>query len=210
MEALIVRGVSLLASILFLFSIALANACDPNEDCTTCLASWMGYCQERGIDPTCEARKLACASANREKAATAPASEVAEGKTSQFRQDFLKYDYAETKDLSKSFLTLVAAILVFSLTFSEKIVDFSTSWQIIASISCHIMVSFHAFDNPVWCISLPHISCRRLRDVWGRLPIARSPGVGLFTRGRKFLCYRLGGSHCRRWRISIQEARDAY
>jgi hypothetical protein len=44
--------------------------------------------------------------------------------TSEINELFLKYDYAETKDLSKSFLTLVAAILVFSLTFSEKIVDF--------------------------------------------------------------------------------------
>jgi hypothetical protein len=39
-------------------------------------------------------------------------------------QLFLKYDYAETKDLSKQFLTLVVAVLVFSLTFSEKIVEF--------------------------------------------------------------------------------------
>jgi hypothetical protein len=39
-------------------------------------------------------------------------------------ENFLKYDYAETKDLAKSFLTLVSAILVFSLTFAEKIVDF--------------------------------------------------------------------------------------
>jgi len=33
---------------------------------------------------------------------------------------FLKYDYAETKDLCKHFLTLVTAVL----TFSEKIVDY--------------------------------------------------------------------------------------
>jgi hypothetical protein len=36
---------------------------------------------------------------------------------------FLQYDYAETKDLCKDFLSLVAAILVFSITFSEKIVS---------------------------------------------------------------------------------------
>src|SRR5258708_35261164 len=40
---------------------------------------------------------------------------------------FMKYNYAETKDLCKEFLTLVTAILVFSLTFSEKIVDFRRS-----------------------------------------------------------------------------------
>jgi hypothetical protein len=37
---------------------------------------------------------------------------------------FLKYDFPETKDLCKSFLSLVSGILVFSITFSEKIVGF--------------------------------------------------------------------------------------
>ena len=37
---------------------------------------------------------------------------------------FLKFDYPVTKDLCKDFLTLVSAILVFSLAFSEKIADF--------------------------------------------------------------------------------------
>jgi len=40
---------------------------------------------------------------------------------------FLKYDYAETKDLLKTFITLVSATLVFSLTFSEKVVNFSSA-----------------------------------------------------------------------------------
>lgn len=34
---------------------------------------------------------------------------------------FLKYDYAETRDLLKAFITLISATLVFSLTFSDKI-----------------------------------------------------------------------------------------
>jgi hypothetical protein len=38
--------------------------------------------------------------------------------------NFLKFDYVETKDLCKQFLALVASLLVFSVTFSEKIVDF--------------------------------------------------------------------------------------
>jgi hypothetical protein len=37
---------------------------------------------------------------------------------------FLKYDYAETKDLAKSFLTLAAGILVVSVAFGEKVVNF--------------------------------------------------------------------------------------
>jgi hypothetical protein len=36
---------------------------------------------------------------------------------------FLKYDFAEAKDLCKQFLTLIAGILVFSVTFGDKIVD---------------------------------------------------------------------------------------
>jgi hypothetical protein len=36
---------------------------------------------------------------------------------------FIKSDYVEMKDLAKSFLTLLTAILVASITFSEKIVD---------------------------------------------------------------------------------------
>jgi hypothetical protein len=37
---------------------------------------------------------------------------------------FINFDYAEVKDLGEHFLTLVAGVLVFSITFSEKIVDF--------------------------------------------------------------------------------------
>jgi hypothetical protein len=37
-----------------------ANACDPNEDCSTCLASAVGHCIEHGNDPACELRKAAC------------------------------------------------------------------------------------------------------------------------------------------------------
>jgi len=36
---------------------------------------------------------------------------------------FLEKDYAESKDLAKTFLTLLSALLVASITFSEKIVD---------------------------------------------------------------------------------------
>ena len=40
---------------------------------------------------------------------------------------FLKYDYPETKDMCKQFLTLVTTVLVISLTFSEKIIDFKNT-----------------------------------------------------------------------------------
>lgn len=40
-------------------------------------------------------------------------------------EKFLKYDYAETKDLLKTFITLASASLVLSLTFAEKVIGFS-------------------------------------------------------------------------------------
>ena len=39
-------------------------------------------------------------------------------------KDFLTYDYAEAKDLAKAFLTLISVILVFSITFSDKVINF--------------------------------------------------------------------------------------
>jgi len=40
---------------------------------------------------------------------------------------FLKYNYPETKELCLHFLTLVTAVLVFSLNFAEKVFDFKNS-----------------------------------------------------------------------------------
>lgn len=40
---------------------------------------------------------------------------------------FLKYDYAETKEMCKHFLTLVTAVLAFSLTFADKLLGISKS-----------------------------------------------------------------------------------
>lgn len=55
--------------------------------------------------------------------------------------DFLKYAFAETKNLAKHFLTVVTAVLVFSLTFSEKLASFHTAspvvrWSIVAAWTC--------------------------------------------------------------------------
>ena len=51
---------------------------------------------------------------------------------------FMKYDYTETKELLKVFMTLVSGILVFSVVFSEKVVglrnsSISTKYILIAS-----------------------------------------------------------------------------
>jgi hypothetical protein len=37
-----------------------ALACDPNEECSSCLASAFGHCIQHGNDPVCEVRKRAC------------------------------------------------------------------------------------------------------------------------------------------------------
>jgi len=42
---------------------------------------------------------------------------------------FLKYNYPETKELCLHFLTLITAVLVFSLNFAEKAIDFQNSAQ---------------------------------------------------------------------------------
>jgi len=50
-------------------------------------------------------------------------------------KNFMTYDYAELKDLCKEFLTLVSAILVFSITFADKIVGFKATsrWPLLVS-----------------------------------------------------------------------------
>jgi hypothetical protein len=53
---------------------------------------------------------------------------------------FLEKDYAETKDLAKTFLTLLSALLVMSITFSEKIVDIHNSRR--APLACMVICWF--------------------------------------------------------------------
>lgn len=55
---------------------------------------------------------------------------------------FLDRDYAEAKDLAKTFLTLLSAILVVSITFSEKVVDTANASLLAlgAMIVCWIML----------------------------------------------------------------------
>ena len=44
-------------------------------------------------------------------------------------ENFLKYDYAETRVFLKTFITLISATLVLSLTFSEKVIGFNDAAQ---------------------------------------------------------------------------------
>jgi Mn2+/Fe2+ NRAMP family transporter len=47
--------------------------------------------------------------------------------TSPASAEFIKYNFTITQDLCKQFITVVTGVLVFSLTFSEKIVNFSSA-----------------------------------------------------------------------------------
>jgi hypothetical protein len=53
---------------------------------------------------------------------------------------FFDRDYAETRDISKAFLTLLTAVFVASITFSEKIVDLHKSgwWPRALMICCWV------------------------------------------------------------------------
>jgi hypothetical protein len=55
---------------------------------------------------------------------------------------FLDRDYAEAKDASKAFLTLLTAVFVASITFSEKIVDIprSSAWSRGLMIACWVLL----------------------------------------------------------------------
>jgi hypothetical protein len=86
-------------------------------------------------------------------------------------KDFVTYDYSEAKDLAKSFLILISAILVFSITFSEKVVSFQNadlvrrrwlvvSWLgfVVAIILCGTSILFYfnmlvfaTCDGRPWC-----------------------------------------------------------
>lgn len=55
---------------------------------------------------------------------------------------FFKIDYSESKDLAKAFLTLVTAVFVASVTFSEKIVDMKTAsnWAKTSMLLCWLLL----------------------------------------------------------------------
>lgn len=73
------------------------------------------------------------------------------------RERFFRYNYTETKEFCLQFLTLVVAVLVFSLTFTDKVVEFpeapflarlslTISWalMLLAIISCGVGLTLMA------------------------------------------------------------------
>jgi hypothetical protein len=59
-----------------------------------------------------------------------------------FNEKFISTEYAEIKDLGKSFLSILIAVFVASITFSEKIVNFNSasSWAKSILVLCWIFL----------------------------------------------------------------------
>ena len=82
------------------------------------------------------------------------------------RELFLKHDYSEAKDLCKQFLTLNVGVIVFSLSFADKVIEFSKTSEItrvvlLSSWSCLL-------GSLVGCgIALAYISLAAGQVVYG-------------------------------------------
>jgi hypothetical protein len=61
-----------------------------------------------------------------------------------FNQKFVTSEYDQLKDLAKSFLTLLIAVFVASITFSEKIVNYNSSTGLpkVLLVACWILLLF--------------------------------------------------------------------
>jgi H+/Cl- antiporter ClcA len=107
--------------------------------------------------------------------------------------DFLKYAFTETKDLAEHFIAVVTGVLVFSLTFSEKVANFSTAtrtirltiaaaWSsmLLAIIACGIAICYVALSGGAAS------SNRSPEEYWGEMYVAirwLSVAGGLFVLG---------------------------
>ncbi len=83
--------------------------------------------------------------------------------------NFLKYAFTETKDLAEHFLTVVTAALVFSLTFSEKVANFSTATtrvrvSITAACSCMLLAIIAVWSRDLLRSSLGRLSISECRS----------------------------------------------
>ncbi|GAB7552076.1 hypothetical protein NRB_15780 [Novosphingobium sp. 11B] len=87
-------------------------------------------------------------------------------------EKFLKYDYAETKDLLKTFITLTSASLVLSLTFSEKVIVFSkapAATQLILFWSWGLFVAALIFAGIGMCF----IAAAAGKILYGQIPLLK-------------------------------------
>jgi hypothetical protein len=75
---------------------------------------------------------------------TAAQSAEFQGCLKESAETFIKYDYAEAKDASKAFLTLMVTVFVASVAFSEKIVGIGAAGWVPRSlmILCWVLILF--------------------------------------------------------------------
>jgi len=107
---------------------------------------------------------------------------------------FIKYGYPEIKSLSTQMITLLTSILVFSITFSEKIVNFSNaetykrqilllSWTfLILAIVCDgIGLAFNSFALPFALADVHTIETDKVNSTEFYEPAARSLSFIVFS-----------------------------
>lgn len=111
---------------------------------------------------------------------------------------FVKFVYPETKDLCKHFLTLVSGILVFSVTFSEKIVDFHNAddWprRLLLFTWAMLAVAFVAGGLSLTMLFVAASRAAGNHPHWGRL--MELGGFTLFAAGGAFVLGLLALAAC--------------
>lgn len=93
---------------------------------------------------------------------------------------FLKYDYPETKDMC--FLTLITTVLVITVTFSDKIVDFSNAsgiskWLVISSWTSFFIASPEGDATAKKGLGMSNIG-NRTQAYRGKVQVLSAPGTG--------------------------------
>jgi hypothetical protein len=107
---------------------------------------------------------------------------------------FMQYHYEEVKDLAKTFLTLVSAVLVVSLTFSEKIIDFpkASATQRLSLVATWVLF----ITSIIFCgVALCFLASAGGQAVFGDAPwYSPSNGEQSGTRGNGELVIRNAGT----------------
>ena len=103
---------------------------------------------------------------------------------------FLEFQYAEIKDLTKQFLTVVAAVLAISVTFSEKIVNFAearTASKVLMIVTWGLCL--FAFTLGGFAMYLIYNAGAAAKYA----VLTRTPGTYWVETRRAYLCLRLAG-----------------
>lgn len=101
---------------------------------------------------------------------------------------FIDFVYPEARDLCKHFLTLVSGILVFSVTFSEKVVNFqaasvSARWLLFCAWAM-FLIAFVGGGASLTMLFLAAGSANAGETSWAQFMV--SGGVTLFASGVAF------------------------